>query len=85
MSDFLLSLASDRDLCKSDRFSFCCKCVYERVNEGEFPMAEILSTSNTGSMPRDSKAQASWHPSCQEASTHSSGWNETSLCCNVSG
>lgn len=51
--DFLLSVASDRDLCKSDYFSFCSKYVYERVNEGEFPMAEILSTSNTGSMPTE--------------------------------
>lgn len=53
LREFLLSLASDRDLCNSDHFSFCCKYVYEIVNESEFPTAEILSTSNTGSVPME--------------------------------
>lgn len=53
VSKFLLSLAFDRDLCKSDYFTFCSMRVHRRVNEGEFPTAEILSPSNTGSVPTE--------------------------------
>lgn len=51
---FLLSVTSDRICAKVTTFHFALSTyVYERVNEGEFPTAEILSTSNTGSVPTE--------------------------------
>lgn len=46
-------LVAARDYAKGDHFSCSSKYVYETANEGEFLMAEILSTSNTGSMPAE--------------------------------